>query len=86
MSSITRLDAPYAQQPETRAAAAAYLTRTGNADLIDMLGLHGTDLGSEFDEKGRRLCPACGGPLRPDRSLCRRLTCERGPKSREVKR
>jgi len=33
------LDRPYGQQPETRAAAVRYLTRTGNADLAEMLGL-----------------------------------------------
>lgn len=34
-----RLDRPYAQQPATLAAAARYLTRTDNADLLPMLGL-----------------------------------------------
>lgn len=40
MSSIaTHLDQPYAQQPETRAAALRFLERTGNGDVAKMLGL-----------------------------------------------
>ena len=38
-SLTTRLDVPYAQQPETRAAAVRYLERTGNADVAVILGL-----------------------------------------------
>lgn len=38
-SITTRLDEPYNQQPETRAAAVRVLTRTGNADLLEILGL-----------------------------------------------
>jgi hypothetical protein len=33
------LDKPYAQQPEIQAAAIAYLQRTGNADVMVVLGL-----------------------------------------------
>ena len=39
MNVLTQLDAPNAQAPETRAAAATYLRRTGNADLLPVLGL-----------------------------------------------
>lgn len=35
----TRLDAPYAQQPATRAAAARVLERLGATDLLEILGL-----------------------------------------------
>lgn len=59
-----------------RSKAAAYLTRTGNADLLPVLGLV-----DEPDEAlvidGRRLCPTCRRPL-PDpirnggRKPCRR--------------
>lgn len=38
-SLTTRLDTPYAQQPETRAAALRYLERTGNLDVATILGL-----------------------------------------------
>lgn len=38
-SLTTRLDTPYAQQPETRAAAVRYLERTGNLDVAMALGL-----------------------------------------------
>lgn len=37
-SLVTQLARP-SEDPETRAAAARYLTRTGNADLLEALGL-----------------------------------------------
>lgn len=36
---VTRLDKPYGQQPETRAAAVAHLVRSGYADILAALGL-----------------------------------------------
>ncbi|WP_045746409.1 hypothetical protein [Actinoplanes rectilineatus] len=85
-SITTRLGLPYAQQPETRAAAVAYLARTNNADLLEVLGLIDAEP-SQFAEDGRRLCPACEKPLPGDgRAGCRRNACEVGPAARGVTR
>jgi hypothetical protein len=73
------LDRPYGQQPETRAAAASYLWRTGNADLLDVLGL------AAAKEKpkpyivinGRTYCATCRQRAQPD-GICRRATCTAG--------
>lgn len=83
MSSIeTRVDRPYGQQPETRAAATRYLERTGNTDLIPLLGLDDqADEETVVDEDGRRVCPTCGKPL-PDpianggNKPCQRRACK----------
>lgn len=74
----TQLDRPYAQQPATRAAAVRFLERTGNGDLIAMLGL--VDEPKPTVVGGRQLCPRCGKPL-PDpianggHKPCRRAAC-----------
>lgn len=74
----TQLDRPYAQQPDTRAAAARYLTRSGNADLLDVLGL--VDNAGPLVIDGRQACPRCRRPL-PDpisnggHKPCRRRAC-----------
>jgi len=78
----TQLDRPYGQQPATRDAAIRYLERTGNDDLLAMLGL--VDAPKPVIVDGRACCPVCEEPLRGDgRSSCRRATCPAGPKSRE---
>jgi hypothetical protein len=59
---------------EERELATAYLTRTGNADLLDVLGLVESD-GPLVDEEGRRLCPDCRRVLPADRHYCRRSSC-----------
>ena len=74
----THLDRPYAQQPATRAAAVRYLTRTGNVDLIEVLGL--ADEPGPLVVGGRQCCPRCRKPL-PDpitnggHKPCRRPAC-----------
>lgn len=75
----TQLDRPYSQQPETRAAATRYLTRTGNADLLAMLGLVDAP-----PAEPQHL--ACGHKRHVDgRSACRYESCPAGPKSRQRK-
>jgi len=75
---VTRLDRPYGQQPETRAAAVRYLERTGNADVLGALGL--VDEPEPPTVAGRQVCPRCGKPL-PDpianggHKPCRRSAC-----------
>ena len=55
-----------------RADAAAYLTRTGNADLIEVLGLADPAPAVPVE---RGTCPICGNRL-PSHGVCRkRLTC-----------
>jgi hypothetical protein len=49
----TQIDRGYLT-PETRAAATAYLTRTGNADLLPILGL------VDGPEPEPQSCPVCG--------------------------
>ncbi|GAA2696414.1 hypothetical protein [Actinoplanes palleronii] len=51
----TDLDQTYHQHPDTRAAASRYLERSGNADLLQMLGL--------VDEPARPTVCALGHPL-----------------------
>jgi biotin synthase-related radical SAM superfamily protein len=67
--------------PDTRADAASYLTRTGNADLLPILGLVGDDRPLIIDSQ--LCCPACQRPYRSDgRTSCRRPTCSLGPSAR----
>lgn len=80
---VTPVDRPYAQQPETRAAARRRLDREPDAELlIDALGL-GDDAGPRV-----RDCPFCGLPL-PDPitaggyKRCIRVACKRARKSEE---
>jgi hypothetical protein len=77
-SVTTRLDAPYAQQPETRAAAVRALVRLGAADLLDMLGL------VDVPERDLQACPVCGHRRESDGRPCRRRTCEAGSKRRAM--
>lgn len=79
----TPIDRPYAQQPETRAAALRFLERTGNADVAAALGL--VDADTEPDElpdfyrtpSGYFACRACKQRTRTD-GVCRRADCHRG--------
>lgn len=82
-SITTRLDEPYARQPETLAAAARYLTRTGNADVLEILGL--ADPTPEPVDPGT--CGICNNPL-PKLGICRRsqLCREKAPALSEAKR
>lgn len=74
---VTAVDRPYAQQPETRAAARRRVEREPQAELlIDMLGLR------DDAEPVSRDCPFCGLPL-PDPitsggyKRCIRVACKR---------
>lgn len=73
---VTRLDRPYGQQPETRAAATRYLERTGNADLLGALGL------VDEEQPAHPVCPACDRPLIKSKQggwrSCHRRTCKEG--------
>lgn len=51
----TPVDQTYHQQPETRAAARRYLESTGNADLIEVLGLTETPARPTVCALGHRL-------------------------------
>lgn len=58
---------------DVQAAAANYLTRTGNSDLLAMLGLAEV---RKHTANGRNLCPTCLKPLAVDgRKVCRRKAC-----------
>lgn len=71
----TELERPSAN-PATRDAATRYLERTGNGDLLAMLGL----VDEPSTVAGRQVCPNCGKPL-PDPIAnggfkpCRRRAC-----------
>jgi hypothetical protein len=78
----TRMDRGYLP-PETRADATSYLTRTGNEDLLPILGLDAA-VGTLIID-GQPCCPACRRPYRGDgRTSCRRSTCRLGPAARTV--
>lgn len=64
----TEIERPYLD-PATRAAATAYLTRTGNADLLEILGLAGEQ------PKPRGNCPVCGNGLASHGGCNRRKAC-----------
>lgn len=66
-SVTTRLDAPYAQQPETRAAAVRALVRLGAADLLEILGLVEP---APVAPKPVAHCPR--GHVLPSHGVCRR--------------
>lgn len=63
----TRLDKPYAQQPATRPAATRFLERTGNADVLAVLGLVDEEPEVAPDEG----CAICGNKL-PSHGVCRK--------------
>lgn len=75
----TQIDRPYAQQDHVRAAAIRFLERTGNADMLEPLGLAEPEATASTAD-GRELCANCGKPL-PDpvanggRKPCRRRAC-----------
>jgi hypothetical protein len=73
------LDRPYGQQPDTRDAAASYLRRTGNADLLEVLGLVEPELKPKpyVVINGRTFCATCRQRAQPD-GICRRATCTAG--------
>jgi hypothetical protein len=80
-SITTRLDAPYGQQPETRAAAVRVLTRLGAADVIEILGLDDIPTAGDTPAAvpaGRNTCASCHRPLNADGRACRRVTCATG--------
>jgi predicted amidophosphoribosyltransferase len=85
----TDLDRTYLD-PEVRAAAVRVLTRMGDADIVEILGLADVvtrcpTCRQDIDHRPR--CPACGLPFPPDgRRACRRAQCAQGPKARGVKR
>jgi hypothetical protein len=74
----THLDRPYAQQSATREAAARYLIRSGNADLVDVLGLTEPD----HQPGNRPDCYLCGRPRQRETSggwkPCKRQLCAGG--------
>lgn len=67
-SITTHLDAPYGQQPETRAAARRVLDRLGATDLLDMLGLDDTP---PPEPAPIVTCPTCRN-IAPKHGVCRR--------------
>lgn len=75
------VDRPYGQRPATRAAALAYLERTGNADVAAALGLiDAPDPVEGLTYKvvnGRLYCLSCGNRTRSD-GVCRRTACGGG--------
>jgi ribosomal protein S14 len=69
----TQIDRGYLP-PETVADATSYLTRTGNADLLPILGL-GDD--PKVVKRATGDCPICGNKL-PSHGVCRkRQTCRK---------
>lgn len=75
--------------PATRMAAVLVLQARGDLDIIEILGLADVvtrcpTCKQEIDHRPR--CPACGKPLTPGYSVCRRAPCALGPKARGVKR
>jgi hypothetical protein len=79
-SITTRLDAPYGQQPETRAAAVRVMQRLGATDLIEILGLDDTPA------EDPNLCPDCQQPLDSTGRPCRRRSCPTGRERRPSRR
>lgn len=77
-SITTQLDAPYAQQPATRAAARRVLDRLGAADLIGILGLDDVP-----EPEPKPVCGICGQPLSVNVS---RGGCRKTPDCRRVTR
>ncbi len=78
----TQLDRPYAQQPDTRAAAVRVVSRQDQAGmLLDMLGLAEPDR----EPGGRPDCPACGRPRQRTKDVgwkpCQRKACIGGEAS-----
>lgn len=76
----TELDRTFAPTPAIQADALAYLERTGNADLAEMLGL------VDAKPRDRAICPACGQRYYAGRRECRSRSCELGPASRGAAR
>lgn len=78
----TSVDRSSAPGPEAQAAAARFLTRTGNADLLPILGLDGEPirdapmrgLKDYAMSDGRLRCTRCKKPTQPD-GRCRRKDC-----------
>lgn len=64
----TNIDRGYLT-PDTRASATSYLTRTGNADLLPILGL------AVEQPKPRGDCPVCGFKLASHGGCNRRKAC-----------
>lgn len=73
-----------ALSPEIRAAAARYLVRSGNADLLVVLGLAHDPAKVRRPPKGAAggsgvFCKACNRVTKPD-GKCRRRDCAAGPR------
>ncbi|WIM97825.1 hypothetical protein ACTOB_001379 [Actinoplanes oblitus] len=82
----TRLDEPYAQQPETRVAATAYLERTGNADLLAVLGLAAEQPHPKIPAApvASGLCPR--GHKLPKHGVCRKSeACREAARERGIR-
>lgn len=79
MTDFQKLDRPYAQQPETRAAAVRVLERMGAGDLVDVLGLDQVEPERPRVIKmgGRLKCAVCWCPVRGD-GICRQRKCGGG--------
>lgn len=90
------LDRPYAQQAETRAAAVRYLKRTGNADVLEALGLVADPVAEErgrakalAELKNKRMSPAPGPARAGYCPICQNKlpghgVCRRSTRCREV--
>lgn len=81
----TQLDRGESASDQARADVAAYLERTGNADLIEILGLGDGDEPDVLVIDEKICCPACRKPYPDDgRRACRKTTCRLGPKARKA--
>lgn len=92
----TEIDRGYLP-PEIRAAATAYLTRSGNADLLPILGLTPDPVAAEMSAakakgmlrghglpsaRARGVCPICQNKL-PGHGVCRkRQACREAARER----
>ena len=80
-SITTQLDTTGPISDAARQAAADYLTRSGNADLLEILGLADAAHRPTQDEPRPSQCHICGHKM-PTRGHCRRT----GDCSREARR
>lgn len=70
------VEPPYSRQPATLAAAARYLVRSGNADLLPVLGLAPEEPdAAEYEVRAGSLrCRTCKRRTQGD-GVCRRAGC-----------
>lgn len=76
-SITTKVDTSVRVSDNTRATAVRYLVRSGNADLLDMLGLAVAPV-------ALHTCPVCGNQRESDGRPCRRRTCAAGSTRRKI--